>query len=95
MLVKVYTLAYLPEDVYDGDIDADSTEESYFVDDVDEAVKIISGFGLSFEASGSDWAADPDGSYTSNYGTGEEISRSAHLMYFTAAQERAIIARVG
>lgn len=44
-----------------------------------EVVQLIRREGLTFEASGGAWAADPDGSSIINYGTGEREEVTAHL----------------
>lgn len=50
---------------------------------------------LTFAATGNDWAADPDGSYTSNYATGEQTETTAHLSDYPARLTCAIIRKVG
>ena len=47
-----------------------------------DAVRIIRRHGLTFEATGNDWAANPDGAYISDYATGERTETSAHLSGF-------------
>lgn len=47
-----------------------------------EAVRLIYREGLTFAATGNDWAADPDGSRIVNYATGERVEESAHLSGF-------------
>lgn len=47
-----------------------------------EAADRIRREGLTFAASGNEWAANPDGSYDSNYDTGERCETTAHLSGF-------------
>ena len=47
-----------------------------------EAADRIRSEGLTFAATGNEWAANPDGSYISNYGTGERCETTAHLSDF-------------
>lgn len=60
-----------------------------------EAVDLIDRAGLSFAATGNDWAADPDGSYVSDYATGERTETSAHLSGFPDRVLTAIINACG
>lgn len=46
------------------------------------AADLIRSEGLTFSATGNEWAANPDGSYISNYATGERCETSAHLSGF-------------
>lgn len=59
------------------------------------AVRIIRQEGLTFEATGSDWAANPDGSTIVDYMAGEREEVSAHLSGFTEWQESTIHTVVG
>lgn len=59
-----------------------------------DAVRIIQRHGLTFEATGNDWAANPDGSYISDYATGERTETSAHLSGFPDRVVDAIMAVV-
>lgn len=60
-----------------------------------EAAQLIQSEGLTFESTGNEWAANPDGSYVSNYGTGERCETSAHLSGFPDRVVCAIINAVG
>ena len=60
-----------------------------------EAANLIRSEGLTFSATGNEWAASPDGSYVSNYGTGERCETSAHLSGFPDRVLDAIIEVVG
>ena len=67
-------------DVHDGEPDITRiSDTSYAADDVAEAIEWLKNDGLSFAATGSDWAADPDGSFCSDYATGEECEKTAFL----------------
>ena len=97
--VKVTTITFLEDDIYEGSLprevyDAARTDE-YEVDDIDEAVRVLTREGLTFAATGTDWAANPDGSYISDYATGERREVTAHLDGFTPAAVAAIVERVG
>jgi hypothetical protein len=97
--VKVYTLSFLEDDVFEGSIPRDAydatTVEEFEVDTVEEAARVISNAGLTFEATGTVWAADPDGSRIVDYATGRREEVTAHLHGFTDADTTAIIATVG
>ncbi len=97
--VKVSTVSFLEDDVFEGDIprDAydDATVEEFEVDSVEEAVRVIQREGLTFAATGNDWAANPDGSVIVNYATARREEVTAHLHGFSEADETAIIATVG
>lgn len=56
-----------------------------------EAADRIRREGLTFEASGNEWAANPDGSYISNYATGERCETTAHLSGFHPRVVAAIV----
>jgi hypothetical protein len=93
--VKVITVSFLEDEVWEGSIPAkcydEARVESYEVDDIEEAIKVIEREGLSFTATGTDWAANPDGSFIANYATGERHEVTAHLEGFSEADEAAII----
>jgi hypothetical protein len=97
--VKVITVSFLEDEVFEGDIPRECFEnartEEYECDDFEEAVRVFEREGLSFAATGNDWAADPDGSRIVNYATAERHEVSAHLDGFSDAYVRAIIAYVG
>jgi hypothetical protein len=59
-----------------------------------EAAALIKAEGLTFSATGNDWAANPEGSYVSNYATGERCETSAHLSGFPDRVVNAIIEAV-
>jgi hypothetical protein len=90
--VKIIETYYLLDDVVDGDYPRDDTMTTeYPVDTVDEAVELIRREGLSFDATGTDWAAQPDGSAVVNYATGQQVEVTAHLNGFTDADVEAIM----
>ena len=94
--VKVYRTYYLLDDVVDGDYPHDDVYvEIYENFSPREAAELIVSLGLTFAASGNDWAADPDGSYVTNYAAGEQCETSAHLVDFHPRLVDAIIRRVG
>jgi hypothetical protein len=96
--LTIYRTRYLLDDVVDGDFPrGDWNTDTTTLTEVSasEAARIISDAGLSFAASGGSWASNPDGSYTSNYATGEETEESAHLSDFPDRLVNAIIQKVG
>lgn len=98
-IVKVITVSYLESEVFEGSIPFESYEnarvELFEVDDIEEAVAVFTRHGLTFSATGTDWAANPDGSYCSDYREGRQNAETAHLEGFTEEQVRIIIAAVG
>lgn len=95
--VKIIRTYYLGDSVWDG---------SYLTDHVQvipyenvtarEAYEILKSEGLSFAATGgSGWAADPDGSYVTDYRTGMECETSGHLSGFPERVVDAIERAVG
>jgi hypothetical protein len=97
--VKVITVSFLEDDVHDGGIPNASYEnarvDEYDVEDVEEAIRVIQYAGLTFEATGNDWAGHPDGSSIHNYATGERHDVTAHLERFLPSEVLAIIEAVG
>ena len=97
--VKIIRVRFLEDDVYDGDIPLASYEnaitEEYECDDVDEAVRAIQREGLTFGATGNDWAGNPDGTTIIDYATAEREDATAHLDSFSDEDAAAIIERVG
>jgi hypothetical protein len=97
--VKIVTVTFLEDDVYDGGIPMacheNAREELFECDEISDAVRAIQREGLTFSATGTDWAADPDGSRISDYATGERQERSAHLVGFRAADALVIQRLVG
>jgi hypothetical protein len=97
--VRIIEVRFLEDDVHDGGIPQASydnaTVTDYDVDDVDDAVRTLNRHGVSFAATGNDWAADPDGSYVSNYATAERVETTGHLFGFNDADFATIIERVG
>jgi len=77
-------------EVFDWNTLDDTTDEI-----IDGAVRVLQREGLTFAATGSDYAANPDGSTIIDYGTAEREETSAHLHGFTDAEVAAIIDRVG
>lgn len=94
--VTIYYTYYLMDEVSDGDfLPNDTVTETHENLTPLEAAAIIIGEGLSFEATGSDWAADPDGSYAVDYAIGRECKASAHLSGFPERITAAIMRKVG
>jgi hypothetical protein len=79
-LIVIHRTYFLEEDVWEGDFPRDNVRtETFECDDVDDAVRIINREGLTFGASGSDWAANPDGTRITNYTTAERVEETAHI----------------
>lgn len=94
--VTIYRVYFREEDIHDGDIPRDNVWTDVFTDlDVSEAADILIREGLSFAATGTGWAADPDGSFISNYRTGERCETTGCLAEFSDTEISEIIARVG
>lgn len=94
--VTFYHTFFLEDDVEDGDFPRDDVDTEVF-DGIGavEAARLIEREGLSFAATGNEWAADPDGSRIVDYSTGRRVETSAHLSYFHPRVVAAIIERVG
>lgn len=96
--VKIIRVRYLEDDVYEGSLPFEAYRDADVVE-VDcsaaEAARLIGDAGLSFAATGTDWAANPDGSYVSDRATGERVDETAHLSGFHPRVLAAIIAKVG
>jgi hypothetical protein len=98
--VRIISVRFLEDDVYDGGIPMASYDnagvEDVECEDVAEAIALIQRHGLTFAATGNDWAGDPDGSQIIDYGTAEREEVSAHLQPGWTDQEvDAIIDAVG
>jgi hypothetical protein len=97
--VRIIEVRFCEDDVYDGGIPQASydnaTVTDYDVDDVDGAVRALERAGVTFAATGTEWAADPDGSYIVNYATAERVETTGHLYGFSEAETAAIVERVG
>ena len=61
---------------------------------VEEAVRVIQREGLTFAATGNDWAANPDGTIITDYATAEREETTAHLHGFSEAHTALIMAGV-
>jgi hypothetical protein len=92
-----YAAGGVPSEAYDNvmtevfDWDADDTHDEI----VDGAVRILQREGLTFSATGADWAGNPDGSRITDYATAEREETSAHLTGFSVALLAEIVGRVG
>ena len=100
--VRITRVRFLEDDVFEGDLPREAYEtavsEDYDFDRedaVEGAVRLIQREGLTFSATGNDWAGDPDGSTIVNYATAEREEATAHLIGFTADETAAIIEAVG
>ena len=97
--VRIIEVRFTEDDVYDGGIPTacydNATVIDHDCDDIEDAVRILTGRGLTFAATGNDWAADPDGSYIENYATAGRVETSGHLFGFSDADFDVIIERVG
>ena len=101
--VRVHRVRFREDDVFEGSIprecydNARSEDFDFDADDdaVEGAVRVIQREGLSFAATGADWAANPDGSVIVDYQFGEREEVTAHLIGFTVEQVNAIIEQVG
>ena len=94
--VTVYETYFLEEDVHDGDFPRDDVRTTvHECEDVEDAVRILEREGLSFAETGGAWAAHPDGSRITDYGTGQRVETSAHLDGWSVRETRAIVHRIG
>lgn len=94
--VTIHRTYFLEADIVDGDYPRDDvTTEVHDGLTAREAADLLTREGLSFQATGNDWAADPDGTYISNYATGERVETSGHLSGFPDRVTAAIIETVG
>ncbi len=98
MQVKFISLYYTDDQVYDGDLAPevyeDAHETIYDVCNVEEACDLIARQGLTFESTGTDWAANPDGPRIINYETGMREEVTGHLIG-SDSFKREVIERVG
>lgn len=93
--VRILAQHFYEDSVLDGDMTYhDTKDQTLPCESVETAVRVIRMHGLTFEATGSDWAADPDGSYIANYATAERVETSAHVSGATDAEMNAIMAGV-
>lgn len=93
--VTIHRMRFLEDDIRDGDVPRGDVETVSAECTASEAARLISDAGLTFAATGGNWAANPDGSYISNYATAERVEESAHLSGFHPRVEAAIISAVG
>ncbi len=93
--VTFHRVHFLEADVCDGDSPRDDTRTSVH-DDLTavEAARLIYRKGLTFEATGGVWAANPDGSRIVDYATGERVEESAHLSGFPERVAAAVMRAV-
>jgi len=69
--------------------------EEFECDTVEEAVQVIQREGLTFAATGADWAANPDGTIITDYSTAEREETTAHIDTFSDTDAAAIVEAVG
>jgi len=97
--IRVIRVTFLEDDVFEGSIPMECYEnarsEDFEVEDIEEAVRVLQQAGVSFKATGTSWASDPDGSRITDYATGERTETSAHLYGLAPFYVDAIIERVG
>lgn len=97
--VKVVRVRFLEDEVYDGGIPQacydNAIVEEFECDDIDEAVRVLQREGLTFSATGNEWAGNPDGSTIIDYATAEREDATAHLDTFSDEDIATIIERVG
>jgi len=98
-VVRLTTVTFREDDVFEGSFPRecyeDASTEDFEVDDLEEAVRIITYSGLTFSATGNDWAANPDGTRIVDYGEGRREEVTAHLRGFNPFDVEAIIEQVG
>lgn len=93
--VTIYRTHFLEDDIYEGEFPRDDVRTEEWDDlSAAEVVALIRREGLTFEATGGSWAADPDGSRIVDYARGERVETSAHLEGWPLRVEVAIIAAV-
>lgn len=82
--VTIRRLYYLEDDIRDGDVPRDDERvETYDELTAHDAVDLIMREGLTFAATGNDWAANPDGSRIVDYATAKREETTAHLAGFS------------
>ena len=92
--LTIHRTFFLESDIADGDYPRDDIVTDVWEDvSASEAAGILERQGLSFAATGSDWAADPDGSYITDYRTGQRCETSGHLSGFHPRVHAAIMER--
>ncbi len=94
--LNIQRIFFLESEVWEGDFPRDDYREEVWENiSASEAAKVLMREGLSFKASGAEWAADPDGSYIIDYGLGKRVEKSGHLTGFHDRVLNAIIEKVG
>jgi hypothetical protein len=102
--VRIWRTRFFEADVWEGDFPRDDTRSEDFDFDpqtetdeeiIDGAVRVFQREGLTFSATGTDWAGNPNGTRIIDYGTAQREETSGHLIGFTDAQVAAIIEQVG
>lgn len=95
----IVRVKYLVDEIADGGIPDsaynNAETEEHFGLSAKETADMIEGEGLTFASTGTDWAALADGSYASNYYTGEETEVSAHFYNYPDRLVSAIMRKVG
>jgi hypothetical protein len=95
--VRIIRVMFTEDQIFEGSLPRECYENArvteFECDDVDEAVRAL--VGLSFEATGTDWAADPDGSQIIDYRDGTREERTGHLVGFAPYAVDAIRKAVG
>jgi hypothetical protein len=102
--VRVVRVRFMEDDIHDGDFPRDDIREDVFDWDVttdpreeiiDGAVAILQREGLTFAATGNEYAANPDGSRIIDYAAGQREETSAHFIGFTVEMLAEVMERVG
>jgi hypothetical protein len=77
--LTIVRITYLQDDVVDGDITTSDVSISVVEElELHEAIELCRKEGVTFAATGNDWATLPDGSHTIDYGTGREEQVTIH-----------------
>lgn len=100
LIVKIVRVRFLEDDALAiGGIPHEcyenAVEETHECDQISEAVAVIQREGLTFSATGNEWAAHPDGSQIVDYATAEREEVSAHLVNVRPRDARVIQHLVG
>lgn len=98
--VRIIKIRFTEDEIVEGDLPKeryDNPAWDELIEDltVEEAVNVIQSEGLTFAATGNEWAALPDGSVVVNYYSGIREEASAHLSGWTDQAVAEIIEAVG
>jgi hypothetical protein len=97
--VRLIRTTFLESEVFEGDyLNAPSTETEIRVYDgmhLTDMVRMCRDNGLTFEASGNDWASNPDGSQIVDYREGRREEVTFHFVDVPERLQLAVIDAVG